>query len=602
MADRKVRRLKEAPDTSVGQLACALRRSRGALGLTQAQAADAIERSTSTIQRAEAGKTVPKRYVVDSYVAKLGLDPQEADRLYSQATRPAGRQRRCLTQAPHPRMVSTVDELGNALTRVWEEDDRPSMKIMEDRVTVVRVDEQKREKYAFLSRSAAYRIVRRRQLPSDVRQLRSYLYACQVQERRFRIWIEAYHRVKAKEREEAVAKKAAEAEERRKWLGQASRKSAVDIMLKAGFIPVETFPGSFTAPWTARCRNCGLVSRFRLSYVRQGLGCRMCARCSQPSTPSGAPAMPARLTPEVAEQQARAKGWIPAVPYPGAEVAWPGHCASCGATGAPKYGNFCSPKSTQGPCRPCSGSQKKTETEARTIMLQRGLTPLVPYPGNSAPWESECGNCGSITAPTLSSVRKAIKQGQPKCCDLCRRNGPITAAAAEDLLRLAGAEPLAAFPGIKEPWRARCLNCQQEITPSLDSIKHAGTGACRFCGGYGIGADDDALVYLTVHQKLGAAKIGIAKVGSRRLDQHRARGWTVVGTFKLPGWHARAVEHAVLTTWKDLALPYGVKPADMPQAGFTETVSLKTHNLEAVQHDLARALAALPKVLAVRRS
>ncbi|MFB6513092.1 helix-turn-helix domain-containing protein [Streptomyces virginiae] len=601
MTDRKVRRLKEAPDTSVGQLACALRRSRGALGLTQAQAADAIEMSMSTIQRAEAGNTVPKRHVVDGYVAKLGLGPEEADRLFAKATRPAGQQRRSLTQAPHPRMVSTADDLGNALSRVWEEDDQPSVKIMEGRVTAVRVDEKKRAHYAFLSRSAANRIVRRRQLPSDVRQLRSYLYACQVQERRFRVWIEAYHRVKAKEREAAMAKKTAEAEERRKWLGWASRKGAVDIMLEAGFIPAEPFPGSSTAPWTARCRNCGLVSRFRLSYVRQGLGCRMCARRPQPSTPSGATAMPARLTPEVAEQRARAKGWVPAVPYPGAEVPWPGHCAACGLPGAPKYGNFCSPKSAQGPCRPCSGSQKKTETEARTIMLQRSLTPLVPYPGNNAPWESECGKCGGITAPTLSSVRKAIKQGQPKCCDLCRRNGPITAAAAEDLLRLAGAEPLGAFPGIKKPWWARCLNCQQEVAPSLDSIKHAGTGACRFCGGYGISADDDALVYLATHQTLGAAKIGIATVGSRRLDQHRARGWTVVGTCKLSGRHARAVEHAVLSTWKDLALPYGVRPADMPQAGFTETVSLEDYSLEEVQRDLAQALATVPKVPATRR-
>ncbi|WP_351237692.1 hypothetical protein [Streptomyces sp. NPDC002133] len=311
--------------------------------------------------------------------------------------------------------------------------------------------------------------------------------------------------------------------------------------------------------------------------------------------------MPARLTPEVAEQRARAKGWVPAVPYPGAEVPWPGHCATCGAAGAPKYGNFCSPKSTQGPCRPCSGSQKRTETEARTIMRQRGLTPLVPYPGTNAPWESECGNCGGITSPTLSSIRKAIRQGQPKCCDVCRRNGPVTAAAAEDLLRRAGAEPLAAFPGIKKPWRARCLNCHRDITPSLDSIKHAGTGACRYCGGYGISADDNALVYLTTHQNLGAAKIGIAKVGSRRLLQHRAHGWTVVTTVKLPGRHARAVEHAVLTAWKDLALPYGVRPADMPQSGFTETVSLEDYTLDQVQRDLAQALASVPKVPTARR-
>ncbi|MFI8308032.1 hypothetical protein ACIF80_32365 [Streptomyces sp. NPDC085927] len=105
---------------------------------------------------------------------------------------------------------------------------------------------------------------------------------------------------------------------------------------------------------------------------------------------------------------------------------------------------------------------------------------------------------------------------------------------------------LRCLPRHQEALRASCLKCHREIAPSLGSIKHAGTGACRFCGGYGIGTDD-ALIYLTTHQTLGAAKIGIAKMGNKRLDQHRARGWTAVKTVNLPGGRARAVEHAVLT-------------------------------------------------------
>ncbi|MFE7935712.1 helix-turn-helix domain-containing protein, partial [Streptomyces sp. NPDC057456] len=200
---RKVRRLKKVPDpdNAVGQLASALRRSRAALGLTQAQAADALDKSTSTVQRAEAGAVPPKKCVVDEYVAKLGLHPEEAERLYEKATRSPGRQRRPLTQAPDPRMVSTTDELGRALARAWEEDNRPSLQTMEDRVSAVRDADETRKRFAFLSRSAAYRISHRRQLPSSVEQLRAYLYACQVKERRFHIWIKAYHRVKAKEQE-----------------------------------------------------------------------------------------------------------------------------------------------------------------------------------------------------------------------------------------------------------------------------------------------------------------------------------------------------------------------------------------------------------------
>ncbi|MFJ3594746.1 helix-turn-helix domain-containing protein [Streptomyces sp. NPDC090231] len=275
----KVRRLKKVPDTdnAVGQLAVALRRSRATLGLTQAQAADAIGMSASTIQRAEAGTVAPKKPVVDGYVDRLGLDSEEAERLYEKATRPPGRQRRSLTQAPHPRMVSTRDEFGRALARVWEENNRPSMQKLEDRVQVVRSADETRKPFAFLSRSAAYRISHRQQVPSGVEQLRSYLYACKVKERQFPIWIQAYHRVKAKEKEESAAKKTADSEERGRWRGWRGRRQAVSIMANAGLIPAEPFPHSVTAPWAAQCMSCGLIGRFRLLDVGQGRGCPRCA-------------------------------------------------------------------------------------------------------------------------------------------------------------------------------------------------------------------------------------------------------------------------------------------------------------------------------------
>lgn len=276
---RKVRRLKNVPDTesAVGQLACALRRSRAARGFTQAQAANAIGKSTSTIQRAEAGTAVPKKSVVDGYIVKLGLDAEDAEQLYEKATRAPGRQRRSLTQAPHPRMVSTRDELGRALARIWEENNRPSMQQLQDRVQAVREADETRKRFAFLSRSAAYRISHRQQLPSGVEQLRAYLYACKVKERQFPMWIQAYQRVKAKEKEELEAKKTADSKERRIWGRWIGRHRATGIMLNAGLSPTEPFPGSVTAPWTAQCMTCDMISRFRLSAVMQGRGCRTCA-------------------------------------------------------------------------------------------------------------------------------------------------------------------------------------------------------------------------------------------------------------------------------------------------------------------------------------
>jgi hypothetical protein len=302
--------------------------------------------------------------------------------------------------------------------------------------------------------------------------------------------------------------------------------------------------------------------------------------------------MAKKIDPEVAEARMRARGWNPSGVYPGALRPWHGTCAACGRVGAPKYANVVT--SGQGPCRWCSGSQKRSDEDARAIIAQRGLEPLGPYPGNNTPWLVRCSVCGGTTSPTLTSVRKALKLGRGYGCDLCRRNGPIRPADAEDILRAAGAEPLVRFPGVKKHWPSRCLHehCQREIAPTLDSIKHARTGACVYCGGYGIKADDEALVYLVVHPLLSAAKIGIAKTGSKRLWQHESAGWQHAQTVTMLGHQARAVESAVLGTWRGLALPYGVEPAAMPFAGYTETVSLHARPLRRIEEDLARAVAA----------
>ncbi|WLQ38379.1 helix-turn-helix transcriptional regulator (plasmid) [Streptomyces castrisilvae] len=274
---RKVRRLKQVPDpdNAVGKLAGALRRSRAGMGLTQGQAADIIGTSVSTIQRAESGAAVPKRPIVEGYVTELGLDAEEAKRLFEGAIRPLGRQRRSLTAAPHPSMVSTADELGSALARVWEVADRPSMQKMEDRVQAAR-DGEAQKPFAFLSRSAAHRISHRQQLPSSIGQLHAYLYACGVKEGRFLVWGKAYDRVQAKKKEEAPREKA-DTEERGRWRGYRAHRLAEAIMLQAGLRPTEPFPHSHTAPWTARCvTGRHGIRRFRLVSVMQGHGCPKC--------------------------------------------------------------------------------------------------------------------------------------------------------------------------------------------------------------------------------------------------------------------------------------------------------------------------------------
>ncbi|MGW6247904.1 helix-turn-helix domain-containing protein [Streptomyces roseolus] len=277
---RRARCLKRIarPDSAVGQLAQALRDARQDKGLTQAQAAKEMDVTSSTVQRAEAGRKPPGEYVVKGYVDRLGLDPTLAKELWSAASRAAGRQRRTLTSAPAANMVSSRQDLGNVLSRAREEneDKPPSMAEMERRAYTAHTKDK--ERFAPLSRSTANRIYNRRQLPTSIEQLNSYLYACRVPEHQVQELVAAYLRVKTEESKEKAARKEAAKEERERWRGWEGQKRAEAAIRTVGLDPIEAPPRSSNAPWSVRCRRCGQVSRVRLTrVVRDRAGCPLCS-------------------------------------------------------------------------------------------------------------------------------------------------------------------------------------------------------------------------------------------------------------------------------------------------------------------------------------
>ncbi|MFC7924748.1 helix-turn-helix domain-containing protein [Streptomyces cinereoruber] len=258
----------------MGWLAQELRTARHAAGLTQAQAADLLGVSAPAVQRSEAGRRIANKKVVDGYVEELGLDAELAAARWAAARRNT-KARRALTGAPAPRLVSTEDGLSDALVRLWEKADRPRPMAMQQLVEPLY--QADKETYAFLSKSAADRIIRKQQLPSKVTQLCSYLAACGVPEARFPVWIRAYARVQEAKRKEAAAAKRAAADKRREWSGWYGRTRADLILVSVGHEPVERFPRSTTASWTVRCTRCGHVSRTRLDDVlHKEFACQNC--------------------------------------------------------------------------------------------------------------------------------------------------------------------------------------------------------------------------------------------------------------------------------------------------------------------------------------
>ncbi|MEV5598935.1 helix-turn-helix transcriptional regulator [Streptomyces sp. NPDC052496] len=266
MARRRGRPLApiKAPDRRVGQLAGALRQARLRVGLSRAELAVKVKRSVTTIHRAEAGRVRVPWPVTRDIAMACHLDLDTVERAWRQAGRP-GRTR--LTEAPHVTLLRTPADLAAALRRAWEKNGEPSLRMMEARA------ERRAKEYSPLSRTSAWRIRERKQAVSSLKQLYAYLIACEVAEADFPVWAQAWTRVR--HHEAPVSRRGASpASLARRHL---VRTGATAMMLEAGLVALEPYPG-FLEPWSARCQGCGAVSRFRLSNVKAGLGCRICRR------------------------------------------------------------------------------------------------------------------------------------------------------------------------------------------------------------------------------------------------------------------------------------------------------------------------------------
>ncbi|MFF5447565.1 RNA polymerase sigma factor [Streptomyces sp. NPDC012888] len=118
-----------------------------------------------------------------------------------------------------------------------------------------------------------------------------------------------------------------------------SPEEAADVMRKAGFEPLEPYPGS-NAKWRCRCITCGKEVLPRYGTARKGHGCRYCAGQV--------------VDPEAAATVMRERGLEPIGAYPGATKKWAYTCLTCGHEGATTYH---SAKSQASGCIMCGRQQ-----------------------------------------------------------------------------------------------------------------------------------------------------------------------------------------------------------------------------------------------------
>lgn len=356
--------------------------------------------------------------------------------------------------------------------------------------------------------------------------------------------------------------------------GAAQRKvpeaQAVAAMRAAGVEPLETYPG-VDVPWRSRCLSAlcpGLwkgdpadirprLSDARLSRVS---ACKYCARIA--------------VRPERAAFEMIQRGVEPQESYKAAGRSWPCVCLKCGAANiAPSYANVV--LTGQGGCQHCGGRMRVPEEQAVSELLAVGAQPLESYPGVNGRWRSRClapacpGPPERIIYPRLGWVRRGAQ-----ACKWCA--GVVIAGdVAHGIMVAAGLEPLEPYPGVRVPWRCRCMNqvCGAEVFPTLGSVNSRGTG-CSECAEYGFKRDRPALVYLLHHQRLQAAKVGICNLGTGRIEKHRGRGWQLHKTLSFAlGRDAERLEREILVEWR----AQDWKPVhDASQAydGWTETTRL----------------------------
>jgi hypothetical protein len=342
-----------------------------------------------------------------------------------------------------------------------------------------------------------------------------------------------------------------------------------------GFSPAGDFKG-LSAPWLCRCARCRRLVEIKLSNLRKGYGdCPLCVA-------------DARI------QVMRNAAAEPRVDYPGAREPWLCECLRCGEPVTPTYDNV---RRGQGACRYCVGQGPVPPERAEREMIELGIEPLDPYPGDvHAPWRCRCMECDKEITPSRAN---ALRQHPCRYCSKKKaglKTRVCTAEEANQILEGAGLEATKGYPGkVLGPWSVRCKTCTWRGSVALNYLRQGHRPVCLcYPGGLsGFDGSRPALLYVLRHDGHGAGKIGITNEGAPRLRQLRFTGWTVVEAISFAeGWRARIVEQAVLNRLRLEGCTSFVPRSSMRYGGHTETFDLRRHPVAVVLALISAEMAA----------
>lgn len=335
-----------------------------------------------------------------------------------------------------------------------------------------------------------------------------------------------------------------------------------EVLEAKGMEPLETYPGA-NLPWKMLHRACGRIVEPQWGNLRKapGSGCRFCS--------------PTYVDPLEAESALAHVGLKPLEPFPGTFRDWRVRHEDCNREVTVRYANV----RKGGGCPLCRGKTADPE-KIEGLLRDRGLEPLEAYPGRHKPWRLRHSACGREVTPSFASVTTGSG------CRFCAaeklgRTLILSNEQASEELRTYEFEPLGPYPGANKPWPATHNACGNVVSPRLGVLRRGDGKGCRYCSSYGITQTDSAFVYLLVHERLGALKIGIGKSEGKRLRVLGRTGWKAISVWTdLPGPVAYRVEYRVLQWWNEDSELGFVPSDDMPYGGHSETVDASTIDVE----------------------
>ena len=308
----------------------------------------------------------------------------------------------------------------------------------------------------------------------------------------------------------------------KKELKQAFLQEAEEEMRKAGLNPLVEYPGNNYLPWKCECMRCGSIVSPGFNSIRSGG--KGCIKCGIESSAK------AKVIPnEVAVALMMTSNLKPLEPYVSARAKWKCECLKCGKT---VYANYNAIQQGEGGCYTCgrtsqAAKQRGSSSAAIAVMEKKGLKPIVPYQNTNTPWKSKCLVCGEIVEPTYNNVRYRQKNFG---CIYCM-GGRVTEKQAIEMMRAAGVIPIDKYPGKDAPWKSRCIKCSRVVKPSYANARR-GQGGCKYCAEHGIDMFAPTYLYVLFHKEFNAFKVGIGKVGTNkkndRISKLNSDGWELI--------------------------------------------------------------------------